>query len=77
MLISFVKNVLFSSTFVERIGGEGWQWGRAGGGFYWSQSLACRDLNSLTRDQSHPAIAEAQSLNPWTAREIPGDFIFY
>ena len=28
--------------------------GEGGGRVYWSQSLACRDLNSLTRDQSHP-----------------------
>ena len=29
------------------------------------------DLSSLTRDEPAPPAVEAQSLNHWTAREVP------
>ena len=32
---------------------------------------ACGNLNSLTRDQTHAPVMEAQNLKHWTAREVP------
>ena len=34
------------------------------------------DLSSLTRDQTCALVLEAQSLNYWTARDVPNSHIF-
>ena len=33
------------------------------------------DLSSLTRDRTCTPCIERQSLNPWTAREVPASFL--
>ena len=37
--------------------------------------MGMQDLSTLTKDGTHTPAVEAWSLNHWTSREIPGDFL--
>ena len=43
---------------------------------FWPCFMACGILVPQSGIELFPAVVEAQSLNPWTAREVPGNLEF-
>ena len=39
--------------------------------YYFATPCSMWDFSSVTRDQTHAPVMEAQNLNHWTAREVP------